>query len=141
MTRRKVPVFQVVGQYQLTIKGGKITMDEKSKKFWDKRTTETSVKGRWLRIFDDSPVRVEIDDWTIHRPDTKYGKQEAIKTVDGKYFSVASMYVTELLRDLVGRHVVFDFIRHDSTPDSSQTWGELDNVSILDESEEPESAK
>ena len=108
-------------------------LDDQSQKFWGKRSTEISTKGRWFRIFDDQPVRIEIDDWTRHRPDTKYGKQSAIKSVSGKYFSVEAMYITDLLRDLVGRHVLFDFIRHDSEPDSSQTWGELDNVTFLDD--------
>lgn len=128
------------GQTCLKVNGGVIKMDDKSKKFWDKRSTEIATKGRWIRIIDDNPVNVEIDDWTIHRPDTKYGKQEALKTVNGRYFSVSSMYVTELLRDLVGRHVTFDFIRHDSVPDSSQAWGELDNVTFLDDSPGEESA-
>lgn len=136
--RIKYLIFKRNGQTCLKVNGGVIKVDDKSKKFWDKRTVEVSLKGRWVRVFDDQPVRIEIDDWTILRPDTKYGKQEAIKTVDGKFFSVSSVYVTDLLADLVGRHVVFDFIRHDSKPDSSQTWGELDNVTFLDDSEESE---
>lgn len=131
--KARYTVFQVSGQSCLKVHGGEIVMDEKSTKFWDKRSTEVSLKGRWIRVFDDTPVRIEIDDWTIHRPDTKFGKQEAIKTVDGKFFSVAAMYITDLLKELVDRHVKFVFIRHDSKPDSSQAWGELDEVAFLDE--------
>lgn len=140
MSKPKYNIFEVSGQTRLKVNGGVIKMDEKSKKFWTKRSTEIASKGRWIRMLDNSPISIEIDDWTIHRPDTKYGKQEAIRTVDGKYFSVSSMYITNLLRDIVGRHVRFDFIRHDSKPDSSQTWGEIDNVTFLDDAPEEESA-
>ncbi|GAI12084.1 unnamed protein product [marine sediment metagenome] len=108
-------------------------MDEKSKKFWDLVEKETSTKGRWLRFVDEIEYVVEIDDWTIHKPDTKYGKQEAIKTVNGKFLGVSAVYIQNLLKKYVGKHIRFTFIRHDSKPDSSQTWGEVTNILIKDE--------
>lgn len=108
-------------------------MDEKSKKFWDLVATEKSTKGRWLRFVDEIEYNIEIDDWTIHRPDTKYGKQEAIKTQNGKFLGVSANYLQDLLKEYVGRHIRFRFVRHDSKPDSSQTWGEISEVFIKDE--------
>ncbi|MBA7686724.1 hypothetical protein ES703_95178 [subsurface metagenome] len=106
-------------------------MDEKSKKFWALAEKETS-KGKWLRFYDEIEYVIEIDDWTIHRPDTKYGKQDAIKTANGKFLGVSAVYIQNLLKKYVGEHIRFKFIRHDSKPDSSQTWAEITGVEIKD---------
>jgi hypothetical protein len=108
-------------------------MDDKSAKFWNLVNKEAAVKGRWLRFYDEIEYIIEIDDWTIHRPDTKYGKQEAIKTVNGKFLGVSAIYIQVLLKDYIGKHIRFTFIRHDSKPDSSATWGSMTNILIKDE--------
>lgn len=106
-------------------------LDERSIEFWNKRQ-EQSTKGRWVRIVDEVPVTLEVDDWTIHRPDSKYGKNESIKTVDGRYFPVSAKYVTMLLKDLLHQHVTFTFTRFNSKPDSSQTYGIIDDIIFHD---------
>ncbi len=108
-------------------------MDEKSKKFWDLVAKESATKGRWLRFVDEIEYVIEIDDWTIHRPDTKYGKQDAVKTTTGKFLGVSAIYIQNLLKQYVGMHIRFTFVRHDSKPDSSATWGSMTNLLIKDE--------
>ncbi|GAH25485.1 unnamed protein product [marine sediment metagenome] len=105
-------------------------MDTESQEFWMKQSQHN---GNWVNIVDGIPVKMEIDDWTIHRPDSSYGKNAAIKTVSGKYFPVSAKYLTKLFNefDMIDKHVEFSFTRYNSNPNPRDTHGKIENVVFL----------
>ena len=94
---------------------------------------QSQYNGSWINIVDGIKVDLEIDDWTIHRPDSKFGRNEAIKTVSGKYFPVSAKYLARLFNeyDMIGKHVKFEFTRYNSQPNPRDTYGKIENVQFL----------
>lgn len=99
-------------------------LNAKSKKFW-LEASEGTTKNRWVNFVDDVPQIIEIEDWNIVQCDSPWGKKPAIVCKDGKYLKMESQRLKFCLSGYVGKYAKVEIIRHDSTPNSQNTWYEV----------------
>ncbi len=99
-------------------------LDAKSKKLWG-LAGEKSKKHRYINFEDDVLQTVEIKDWNIHLYDTPWGKKPAVTCECGRLLKVESQRLMWELEEFVTKHVKLDITRHDSKPNSQNTWYEV----------------
>ena len=88
--------------------------------------------GKWIKLIDNMPQVIEINDWTLIRPSTVNGLVPCFKTKDGRYFPVTAKYVVKLLDEhkLIGKHVKFTITRFNKD-DKDKVYALLDDISFL----------
>ena len=89
-------------------------------------------KGKWIKLIDNMPQVIEIDDWQVYRPTTVNGSVPCFKTLDGRFFPITAKYIVKLLSEhkLIGQHVKFSITRYNKD-NKDLVYAELQDISIL----------